>query len=446
MFKANKKIVFYGVMVTAMALATGTVPALAEAPEELTVARAVEAAIANNPAVVESGQYLKSAESSARSARAALLPRAEATYDYTGLKETPLLKTATGAFQAAHRHQYNWTVSVIQPLFTGFALTSRLQAARLETRIRELEKDQVLLDLTKDVRIACYHLLLAEKLLGVARDEVAALTAHNKDAGLFFDQGLIPKNDLLRSQVGLANALQQLERNRANLEKAVAQLNRLLVRPLTSEIRIAETSNTPEIEADYDRYARQAIENRPVMKSINLSLKAMGFQEKAVRSGLFPEIALHGGYMQDGDDWRAKDNDYANSHNAWVGVSATWTFWDWGKVRSDGAAVNQKARALEAKIRALADGIRQQVRNAGLDCRVARNNIATASSALAQARENWRITNVQYQQQVATSTDVLDARTFLTGADTNYYNAVYGYLSAVAELSRVTGKDITETF
>ncbi len=73
---------------------------------------------------------------------------------------------------------------------------------------------------------------------------------------------------------------------------------------------------------------------------------------------------------------------------------------------------------------------------------MAKKNITTASRALDQALENWRITNVQYRQQVATSTEVLDARTFLTQADSNYYNSLYGYLSAIAELSRVVGKDI----
>ncbi len=75
-----------------------------------------------------------------------------------------------------------------------------------------------------------------------------------------------------------------------------------------------------------------------------------------------------------------------------------------------------------------------------LDCRVTVKNIDTAQKALAQARENWRITDLQYKEQAATSTDVLDARTFLTQADTNYYRAVYGYLDAVAGLDRTTGK------
>ncbi len=302
----------------------------------------------------------------------------------------------------------------------------------------------MVLDLIRDVKIACYHLFLTQKLFMVAEDEVAALNAHKKDAKLFYAQELIPKNDLLRSEVGLANSLQQLENSRAAVEKARAHLNRLLNRPLTSNIQIADVENTPEIEVNYDQNARLAIEYRPIMQSVHLSLESLGFAEKATRSDLYPEISLSGGYMQDGDDSTASNNDYSNDHNAYVGVYVTWTFWDWGKVRSRAAAVNHEATALSAGIETLANRIRQEVRNAGLDGEVAKKNIDTASQALDQALENWRITNIQYQQQVATSTDVLDARTFLTQADTNYYNSLYGYLSAIAELSRVVGKNITE--
>jgi outer membrane protein TolC len=75
-----------------------------------------------------------------------------------------------------------------------------------------------------------------------------------------------------------------------------------------------------------------------------------------------------------------------------------------------------------------------------LDCQVTFKNIKTAEKALDQARENFRITNLQYQQQAATSTDVLDANSFLTQADTNYYSAVYSYLDANAALERAIGK------
>lgn len=42
--------------------------------------------------------------------------------------------------------------------------------------------------------------------------------------------------------------------------------------------------------------------------------------------------------------------------------------------------------------------------------------------------------------QPFTSTDVLDARAYLSQADTNYYQSVYGYLDAVAGLDRAVGR------
>ncbi|HOJ13589.1 MAG TPA: TolC family protein, partial [Deltaproteobacteria bacterium] len=65
--------------------------------------------------------------------------------------------------------------------------------------------------------------------------------------------------------------------------------------------------------------------------------------------------------------------------------------------------------------------------------------IASAREALEQARENYRITNLQYRQQITSSTEVLDARTYLSQAQMNYYGALYGYLSAIARLERASG-------
>ena len=81
------------------------------------------------------------------------------------------------------------------------------------------------------------------------------------------------------------------------------------------------------------------------------------------------------------------------------------------------------------------------MQQAWLDLSVADENIHTAEESLAQARENFRITDLQYKESVATSTDVLDARTALTRSETNYYGALYGLLTAAADLDRAIGRD-----
>jgi len=67
--------------------------------------------------------------------------------------------------------------------------------------------------------------------------------------------------------------------------------------------------------------------------------------------------------------------------------------------------------------------------------------------ALKQAKENYRITDLQYKEQVTTSTEVLDARTLLSQSEANYYGALYGYFDALARLERTVGKrDIVNKF
>lgn len=42
--------------------------------------------------------------------------------------------------------------------------------------------------------------------------------------------------------------------------------------------------------------------------------------------------------------------------------------------------------------------------------------------------------------QLNAYTEVLDAGTFLTRAETNYYGALYGYMISLAELERAVGR------
>jgi len=62
-----------------------------------------------------------------------------------------------------------------------------------------------------------------------------------------------------------------------------------------------------------------------------------------------------------------------------------------------------------------------------------------AETAVSQAEENFRINEERYKEQVATSTDVLNALTLLTQARTNYYSVLSDYNIAKARLRRAIG-------
>jgi outer membrane protein TolC len=88
--------------------------------------------------------------------------------------------------------------------------------------------------------------------------------------------------------------------------------------------------------------------------------------------------------------------------------------------------------------------IKLEVKSAFEELKVAVENLETAKTALKQARENYRITELRYKENLTTSTEVLDARTYLTEAEVNYYDALYGYMIAKAKLEYSIAEEFSE--
>ncbi|HPC47074.1 MAG TPA: TolC family protein, partial [Deltaproteobacteria bacterium] len=334
-----------------------------------------------------------------------------------------------------------WNVAAVQPLFTGFALSTRYEMARYGVDLARTSRDLALMDVAYRVRDAYYTSLLARRYREVADKAVENLRSHVKDAETFYDQGIIPYNDLLKSKVALAAAMQNRERALANEESAVSSLNMLLGLSLDTRTRLAdilEEGSGPELSLD--TLSAEALESRPELKAMRTALINADNAVRLARSVYYPTVSLVGAYERVGDNPKADDNDYGNDHNASVGIEARWQFFEWGKTRAEVNRAIFEKYALEEQKRGLEDAVRLDVKNAFLDVGVSRANIATAREALDQARENYRITNLQYQQQVTTSTEVLDARTALSQAETSYYGSLYGYLRAIARLDRALGR------
>lgn len=402
---------------------------------------AISEAIGNNMLIQEAIEKQRAAMENEKSASADLFPKFSAGYGYNNFKETPYVVFGGARLDSWGKDRFAWDVSIAQPLFTGFALVTRRKIAELGIRMSDIEKDQAVMDVTRDVKVGYFNILLAKRYLGVSDEAVKQLEGHVADAQQFYDQELIPQNDLLRSQVALAHARQNRVSAASILDVAVAAFNTTLKRDIAQDTTIKEIGPSPPIYYDIAELYDLAMKYRPELKQLETALAQAGLGIKMAQSNYYPKVYLTGRYEQLGDNLRATNNDFGNSYNTIIGAQAQWQFFEWGKTRADVNKATYEMKALNAKIDGIRDSIRLEVKNAYEKLMVAGKNIKTAETALVQAKENFRITNLQYQQQVTTSTDVLDAQTFLTQAEMNYYSALYGYMIAKATLVRAIGSN-----
>ena len=406
-----------------------------------TIEEAVSEVFAKNPQVQQADNLVKSAKESLIKARTAFLPKASMSYSYTGLIDAPVMKQGGVDVPVGHDNQYHWDVSLAQPIFTGFALSSQLKLAKLDLNTRTVEKEQRFIELARDIKSACYNLLLANKMFNVAKEEVEALTSHRDEARQFYEQGLIPQNDLLKSEVALSSAIQRKETADAATKNAMALVNMLMNADLNRPVSIVDIDAALiQKKYDYLSLSKAAKKNRPELIALKQSLEKADIGKTLARSGYYPEIAMIGQYERNGDTPSMSENDYSNETNTSLTLQAKWTFFEWGKTKAEVYKANHEKRALKDAIKNVENVVCLEVNSALLNLNVSGKNIRTAKNSLEQAKENWRITKAQYAEQIATSADVLDARTFLTGADSNYYGALYGYMISLADLDRSVGQ------
>jgi outer membrane protein len=410
-------------------------------PRNFTIDEVVKEVLKKNPQIHEAKNRVKSAKESLVSAKTDLLPKAALSYSYTGLDDDPVMKQAGSSIPAAHKNQHHMDISLTQPLFTGFALTSQVKQAEFDLKIGEITEEQRLIELTMDAKIASFNYLLACKMTKVAKDEVAALKTHRDEASQLYTNALIPKNDLLKSEVALASAIQSLESTKATKSIAMALVNMLMDADPARQVAIVDIDDKiDKTVIDYSLLANEAKKNRPELISLRNSLKKAEIGKTLAQSGYYPEVALIGKYERNGDSIKMDENDFSNESNLSITLQAKWTFFEWGKTKSAVCKASYEKKALQRTIQNTENAVCLEVNTALLTLIVAGKNIKTAKGSLLQAKENWRITKAQYTQQVSTSSEVLDARTFLTRADSNYYGALYGYMISLAELNRAIGK------
>ena len=406
----------------------------------LTLDKAIKTALANNTLIREAIEKQKAAVEEKNSAKADFFPKAFASYSYTNLKEKPYTIFGGSEIPMGNKDNYHWDVSLVQPIFTGFALSTIHKMAKLGVDLREMEKKRAILDITRQVKVAYFNILLAKKFFAVADEAVKNLESHVRDAQLFYDQEMIPYNDLLKPKVALANAVQNRARAETNVDMAVSSLNTLLRLDLNKKTEVEDVSRITPLSYDLKDLTGEAVRNRPELRALQIALQNADNAVRLARSSYYPEVSLIGNYEQKGDNPGANNNDYGNRYNASATMQARWKFFEWGKTKADVKKYLHEKKALTEKLKGSRDGIELETKNAFLNLQVSRKNIRTAEESLGQAKENYRITNLQYQQQITTSTEVLDARTFLSQAETNYYGALYGYMISEAELERAVGR------
>jgi len=416
-------------------------PALGGEEERvLSLKEAVEMALKRSASIHSAREGMKGADYLRRAALTDFLPTLRTEYGFTYLDQAPYYISATGIrATVGTRSNYSWTTGLDQPLFRGGALYWSYRLAQLGVDLSKVSWELVRQDLILQVKGAYFTILKAEKIRQVAVQALQQLESQLKVSRAFYDVGIIPKNDLLQTQVQMAQARQNLTSAEVELAIAKASFNTLLRRDVGMEVRIEDILAYRPMEVPFEECLEKARRSRPELRETELNVKSAEKEVRLARSEYFPSVNLSFNYERVGDDPGVSGSRFEDEDGWTFMATARYTFWQWGKKRQ---LVREKetklVQAEDARVQ-VEDSVSLEVKDAYLRLREARDKIGVAEVAIEQAEENFRMNQERFKEQVATSTDVLDAQTLLTQARSNYFNALSDYNIAWARLDRAMG-------
>lgn len=404
-------------------------PVALAAPQELSLKDSIAAAVANNPALKIAAADKDRAAGGVDEANAGYWPTLSLGSTYSRQPGTDIAPASDGVNNSL---RLNWQ------LYNGGRTGGLVGQAEegLKSAARGVDKAEHQVRL--DAATAYYGVLQNKNLVSVNEEAVQNLQQHLKDAQAKFDAGLVAKADVLRSEVELANAQQNLIKSQNGYDLAMAGLKNVMSVDPASDIMLTDTMTYDKYDKTLDGSIALANEKRPEIAQAESAVKAADSGVKVAESGKLPTLTF--GASKGWNDFALPDNG-----GDWtVSLGASWNIFDAGvtsaKVREAGSGLDKA----KEQLRQTTDGVDLEVRQQYLSMQEAEKRLGTTGVAITKAQEDLGIAREKYNAGVGTNIDVIDAQLALAQARTNYYQALYDYNVNKAKLINATGLPVGE--
>ncbi len=418
--------------------------------QKLTLQESIELGLQNSKDLIISQSKLRSSNAKLSEVNSMFLPQLKLMANYTRLSgNVPPFEVTTPFSPQPIKisdpviNNYNLRLSLQQPLFTGLKLLSSQKAAEHNYNAVESEYSREMNETAINIHRAFWNYYRAQEVKNLLTKSLKQIERHLYDTKNFLDNGLVTRNDYLKLQVQYSNTKLQLIETENNLEVARAVLNKAIGLPLESDTEIIPNElNVQSAEYDLKELIDEAKSNRNELITLSYKLKATEENITSASSGWFPNIYLTGNFYYSNpnvrfqpltDDW----------NDTWdVGVTLSWDIWDWGSTSSKTIQAEEISVQTQASFEKLNDNIEVEVYQSYLNLMKAKEKVDVSRLSLEQAIENYRITSEKYNEQLATSTDLIDAEVSELQTATNLTTSLIEYALAKVQLEKSIGRKV----
>lgn len=394
---------------------------------ELSLENAVELALKNNPDVLITQLGEETAKASLRQARG----------------KNSFSWKASSTFSRAESDGKDWEngnsnkLSVSLPLYSGGANQNDIKSGELGVDIARLQTGRKWETTRLAVIQAYYDTLEAQKKIAVYQDTVDKYQQHLTNVEQLYGAGSKAKIDVLRSQVELSNAQQELIKGKNTYDNNLSTLRSLIYTESSEPLVLTDDFAYLPFEGGVDDCLTYAMENRKDLLADGYKLQQKELAVSTARADYAPtvDLSLGAGWskqvLPDGDN---------HEYSASIGVS--WNIFDSGITQGKVDAAQAELAIARATLARDRNDVNLAVRKDYNSMREAEERFSSTQTAVKQAEEDFFIAQEKYRAGEGIMLDIIDAQEALSTARHNYISAQYDYARYKAALESDMGMSV----
>ncbi|HUI80178.1 MAG TPA: TolC family protein [Bryobacteraceae bacterium] len=424
-------------LVSILTIGAASLLAQAPAPIHLTLQDAEALSLKNHPQVLAAQDVISAANQRAREARAAYYP--ELNGDTTGSQGNPQGRIGAGYLTDSRLfNRYGLGVTLNQ-LITDSGRTPNLVAnARLRANASEQDYQATRYDVLVGVNNAYFGTLRSQALVRVAQETVATRQLLVNQVTALAENNLRSQLDVSFVSVNLAQAQLLLISAQNEVQRAFAELTRALGSDQPAMYDLVEEALPPSPPGDLEMLVAQAIQNRPELASLRLSLQAANKFEQAEKDLSYPTVSFLGvgGYMP-----------YINQELSvpipkeyeGVGVNVQIPIFNGHLFTARREEAHYRALEVDQRLRDRQQQIVRDVRAAWTTANTAYQRLDVTAQFLRQATLANDLAKGRYDLGLSSIVELTQAQLNVTQAEIENLSAKYDYQSQYATLQYTIG-------
>jgi outer membrane protein TolC len=412
-------------------------------PQPLSLADAVNLALRRNPTILRAQKDLEAAQGVVIQTRAIAIPKVGLAGNYSAAQPSDVDTITSPGLTFGNDQNWATQVKLVQSLYEGGRILSALRVARLTKERSMLDYQTAVADTVVQVEVTYYDVLLALQQITVQEASVELLTRELADTTRRYDAGTVPRFNVLRAEVELANARPKLIRARNSYRitknSLVNQLGFSVPKEALEDIplTLAGKLTAEPYKIELPQAIALALERRTELSALRKTQALRKEDIVNAKAPYKPSLQAYGGYDVHNS---ILSHDLTDEKNGWIaGVLLTWSLYDGNRTKGK----VMEATALYERAGVELDDTGRRIE---LEVRTAYSNFIEADEVLKsqekvveQAEEALRLARARSEAGTGTQLDVLSAQTALTEARSTQIQALRDYSVARARLERAIG-------